>query len=231
MNGLQCYVLDIESTGLSTKLHETVEIGIVRVADRVQLFREIRAEHPENASYDALKITNKTLEDLNNGVSKEEAVEAVDGFFSKDGSTPAGRVIIGHNIISFDKKMLFALWEKVGKCFQANLWIDTIAMTKEFIKTIDANDPKLVKTATGKISKTLHSACDMTGVKKIAHAHSALQDSRNNYLLWKALTETHGIDYLPFIKTHIHKIECETIEQIDEEDQSTFSENEPVGDY
>lgn len=217
MTGLHYYILDTETTGLSTKFHEVIEIGIVRATDRVQLFREIVAEHPENANYDALKITNKTLHDLKRGVSKEEAVETVEEFFALDGSTPAGRVIVGHNIISFDKKMLFALWEKVGKWFPANLWIDTIAMTKELIKTIDPNDPKIVKTATGKISKTLHSACDMAGVKKIAHAHSALQDSRNNYLLWKALTEQHGIDHLPFIKTFVHKPEDE-IEQFSEED-------------
>ena len=204
MNGLSVYVLDIETTGLSTKYHEVIEIGIVRCADRVQLFREIKAERPENASYDALKITNKTLADLKNGVARIEAIEAVERFFNQDGNTPAGRMIVGHNIITFDKKFLFALWEQFGKEFPAHLWVDTIAMTKQFAERLDPNDPKIVKTATGKVSKTLHSACDMTGVKKIAHAHSALQDSRNNYLLWKALTEQHGIDYLPHIKTHIH---------------------------
>lgn len=219
MNGLSAYILDLETHGLSATRNEITEIGIVRVSDRVQLFREVKCEHPEYASYDALKITNKTLADLNNGIPNHEMVDMVDRFFALDGNTPSGRMIVGHNIIAFDKKFLFAAWEKVGKRFPANLWVDTIALTKHFIETtLDPNDPKIVKTATGKISKTLHSACDMTGVKKIMHAHSALQDSRNNYLLWKALVEKHNIDYLPFIKTHIHKTEDDEVEQLTEDD-------------
>ena len=142
-----------------------------------------------------MAITKKTLADLEKGFTKEQVVEECDRFFNEDGLTPAHRCIVGHNIFTFDKRFLFALWESVGKIFPATLWLDTIPMTRAYAKQIGLVKPKV----------NLHAACDILGVKKISEAHNAKVDSRNSYLLWKNLVEEKKVDYLPFIKTAIHQ--------------------------
>ena len=188
------YVIDTETTGLKSSYHECTEIGIIRAIDRVQLWRNIKCERPEVASFDALAITKKTLADLEKGFDKERVVEECDRFFNEDGLTPAHRCIIGHNIFSFDKRFLFALWESVGKEFPATLWLDTIPMIRKYAKDIGLIKPRV----------NLHAACDIAGVKKISEAHNAKVDSRNSYLLWKNLVEDKKMDYLPFVKTASH---------------------------
>jgi len=199
------YVLDLETTGLSSKDHEINEISIIRVKDKVQLTKHVRCEYPERASFDALRITNKTIADLDNGISKEDAVLIVEKFFDQDGLCPEFRCIIGHNIIAFDKKMLFALWEKCGKEFPAHLWMDTMQLTKQHAKNTGIVKPKV----------NLQASCDMLQIKKVAGMHNAKSDTRNCYLLWEKLKES-NIDYLPFIKTFAHKINNDSEENIED---------------
>lgn len=197
------YIIDTETTGLKANYNEMTEIGIVRYTDRMQLWRQIKCEYPERANFDALAITKKTMADLEKGHAKESVVEEAEKFFAEDGATPAHRCIVAHNA-SFDRRFLHALWEQCGKAFPANLWIDTISMTKDFIKKSDPSTIKIVKTATGKPSTQLHACCDMVGIKKLSEAHNAKVDSRNTYLLFRNLMEEKKIDHLPFIKTEVH---------------------------
>jgi DNA polymerase III epsilon subunit-like protein len=194
MSGIVYYIIDLETTGLKANYHEPTEIGIIRAVDRVQLWRQIKCEYPERASYDALVVTKKTLSDLEKGITQEQVVEECDKFFNEDGLTPAHRCIVGHNIYSFDRRFLHALWESVGKEFPAHLFLDTIPMIKAYAKQIGLVKPKV----------NLHAACDIAGVKKLSDSHNAKVDSRNSYLLWKNLVEDKKIDYLPFVKTAQH---------------------------
>jgi DNA polymerase III alpha subunit (gram-positive type) len=194
MTGLQYYCIDLESSGLKAGYHECTEIGIIRATDRVQLWRNIKCEFPSRANIDALAITKKTLADLSQGHSKEKVVEDCNNFFNEDSLTPAHRCIVGHNIYSFDRRFLFALWESVGKTFPATMWLDTIPMTRQYAKQMGIIKPKV----------NLQAACDLVGVKKLSESHNAKVDSRNSYLLWKKLVEDKKIDHLPFIKTAAH---------------------------
>jgi len=194
--GLHFYVVDTETTGLTANHHEVTEIGIIRYSDRVQLHRNIKCEYPERASFDALKITKKTMADLGKGYSKAAVVAECNKFFAEDGATPAARVIIGHNIISFDKRFLHAMWASEGQEFPAHLWLDTIAMTREFLKK-EGIKTRIVN---------LHASCDYVGIKKLSEAHNAKVDSRNNYLLYRGLVDDKKIDHLPFIKSFPHII-------------------------
>lgn len=203
MSGLKYYVIDTETNGLKASYHECTEIGIIRDHDRMQLWRNIKCETPERSNLEALAITQKTLSDLDQGFTKEQVVEECDRFFNEDGLTPAHRCIVGHNIFSFDKRFLFALWESVGKTFPATLWLDTIPMTRYYAKQIGLVKPKV----------NLHSACDIVGIKKFSDKHNAKVDSRNSYLLWKHLVEEKKIDYLPFIKTAAHVISTPSQEE------------------
>ena len=134
MNELQFYLIDTETSGLADKIHEVVQISIIRCSDRHQLSKYIKAEHPETASEEALRITGKTHADLLKGDSKESVVELCDNFFAQDGTTPEHRCIVGHNIQRFDCRFLQALWTKCNKEFPANLWLDTIPFTKAYAK-------------------------------------------------------------------------------------------------
>lgn len=205
MSGLQYYVIDTETTGLKSGYHEVTEIGIIRCTDRVQLWRQIKCTYPERANFDALAITKKTMSDLERGYEREAVIAECEKFFAEDGLTPAHRCIVAHNA-PFDRKFLHAMWETYGKEFPANLWLDTISLTKEFLKTVDESQIKIVKTATGRISTQLHACCDMVGIKKISEAHNAKVDSRNTYLLHRNLIEEKKVDHLPLIKTAVHSV-------------------------
>jgi DNA polymerase III epsilon subunit-like protein len=202
---LQYYVIDTETTGLKANHNEMTEIGIIRCTDRVQLWRQIKCEYPERANFDALAITKKTMADLEKGFDKEAVVAECNKFFEEDKLTPAHRCIIAHNA-PFDRKFLHALWEQCGIAFPANLWLDTMSLTKEFLKTADTSQIKIIKTPTGRVSTQLHACCDMVGIKKISEAHNAKVDSRNTYLLHRSLVEEKQVDYLPLIKTSVHCI-------------------------
>lgn len=203
MSGLVFYVIDTETTGLSSSYHEMTEIGIVRYTDRVQLWRQIKCEYPERASLDALNITKKTLADLEKGHHHNDVVNECERLFAEDGATPAHRVIVAHNA-AFDRRFLHALWKKNNKQFPANVWLDTIAMTKKYIENIDHSTIPIIKTATGKISTQLHACCDMVGIKKLSEAHNAKVDSKNTYLLLRNLLEDKKIDYIRMLKTEVH---------------------------
>jgi DNA polymerase III epsilon subunit-like protein len=205
MSGIKYYVIDTETTGLKANYHEITEIGIIRCDDRVQLWRQVKCAYPERANFDALAITKKTMADLEKGHDAATVVNECERFFAEDGLTPAHRCIVAHNA-PFDRKFLHALWEQQGKEFPAHLWLDTISLTKEFLKKADNSNFKIAKTVTGRVSTQLHACCDMVGVKKISEAHNAKVDSRNTYLLHRNLVEEKKIDYLPFIKTVIHTV-------------------------
>ena len=205
MSGLKFYIIDSETNGLSKAFHEIIQLSIIRTDDRKQLSRDIKCLYPERSSIDALKVTGKTLLDLEKGHSREEVVETCNKFFNEDGLTPAHRCIVGHNIFTFDKKFLFALWESVGQQFPADLWLDTLPMTRAYAKSTGIIKPKV----------NLQAACDLLGIKKISKAHNAIMDSRNNYLLWQNLVEDKKMDYLQFIKTAQHIISESEQEEID----------------
>lgn len=204
MSAINYYIIDTETNGLKSSYHEINEIGIIRVNDRVQVWKNIRCESPERSNADALSITKKTLADLERGDAKEDAVAAVDRFFAEDGLTPSHRCIVCHNV-SFDRRFLQALWSSCGKTFPANLWLCTMALSKEYAKSQGIIKPKV----------NLHAACDLVGVKKIAQAHNAKVDSRNTYFLFKDLMDVKKVNYLPFIKTDIHTSKVEAEEEID----------------
>lgn len=203
MSGLRFYVIDTETTGLKVNYNEMTEIGIIRVIDRVQLWRQIKCERPETANFDALAITKKTLADLEKGYDKEDVVIECDKFFNEDGLTPGHRCIVAHNA-PFDRRFLQALWASCGKSFPANLWLDSISLTKEYAKKAGL----LVKAGKGekRQSFALHAACDLVKINKISEAHNAKVDSRNTYLLYKNLIEQKNVDYLPLIKTDVHYV-------------------------
>jgi len=197
---IQYYICDTETTGLKSDYHECTEIGIIRVQDRVQLWRTIKCEYPERANYDALAITKKSMADLEKGHNKLNVVDEVNKFLNEDGLTPAHRCFVCHNT-PFDKKFLHAMWGQLGQQFPAHLWLCTMALTRDYAKK-----QGLMVKGMPKQKVNLHAACDLLEINKISEAHNAKVDSRNTYFLYRKLVEEMKVDYLPFIKTDVHVV-------------------------
>ncbi len=215
--GLEFYILDTETSGLRENYHEITEIAVIRYSSRVQIFRQIKAEHPENASLQALQVTNKTKADLANGISKQQAVEDINAYFDKDGKSPRHRCIVAHNA-PFDRRFLHALWKDMGSHFPCDLWLDTLTLMREY--RTNNGLPK-------KTSIKLGDSCDLLGCKKIAeNIHSATVDTRNNYFLFKELMEGLKVDYVPFILNAQHRLP----EDIDDDFKELMDEDESSDD-
>lgn len=191
---LNYFTIDIESLGLKCGYHEITEVSIINNTDRRQLSKFIWPEHPERVSQEALDVTGRTRADLLKGIPKKEAVEMFDKFINQDGLTPEHRVMIGHNV-SFDRRFVHHLWGSLGKVFPANLWLDTKTLAKEYLtKQLGIIKPKL----------TLHASLEQCGIKPKLAAHNAINDTQSTYILHNHLIKN-NIDYLPFIKRHLHE--------------------------
>ena len=194
MNNIEYYTCDVETSGLSSTVHETVQISIIRCKDRHQLSKYIIAEHPETASEEALRVTGKTRADLLKGDPKEYIVDLCHNFFEEDGLTPEHRCIVGHNIHRFDMRFLHALWGKCQKTFPANLWLDTIPFTKAYAKKFGITSPG---------GFNLRASLDLVNIEVKSKLHNAITDSQYNYRLWKKLMES-GVDYVDHMKRKLH---------------------------
>lgn len=190
------YVLDVETTGLDAKKHEITQLTIIRVSDRKLRNRYIKADHPELASPEALRVTGRTIADLSTGVGKLEAIEAMEEFLNQDGATPEHRCIIGHNV-SFDMRFCHALWAQFKKTFPANCWLCTKAYAKQYATRMGISKPKL----------SLGDSMEMCGIEpKYGKAHNSEVDTKHTYLLYKFIKEE-GVEHLPLIKRIPHGFE------------------------
>ncbi len=217
MSGIVYYVLDTETTSLNQLFGDLVEISLIRCPDEeynkdkpieqqakpVQISRTIKALNPANASIDSLRITGKTLEDLYNGITLAQAVQEINDFINQDGKTPAHRCIVAHNA-NFDQKFICHAWQRFGQLFPAEMWLDTLAMSRAYAKkNLGLIKPKV----------NLAAACDLLQIKKTAKMHNAQDDARNCYKLWKALREK-GVDHLEFIKRAVIINEEENLNEL-----------------
>jgi len=196
---LAYYVMDTETTGIKHSFHDLVEISIIRFSDKTQITKIIKAENPRNASFDALRITGKTMQDLYKGITIIEAIEAVNNFFAEDGLTPAHRCLVCHNA-PFDRKFVHHAWNKHNQEFPAELWLDTLTLCRKQAAPLIA---KAKENGTKRPELNLHAACDLFGVKKIAQAHNARDDSRNTYLLLKKFIAD-DVNFVDLIKRIPH---------------------------
>ena len=206
MAGIVYYCLDLESTGLMVGTHEITELSIINATNKSQLTRMVRADHPENASLDALKITGKTKDDLKKGCSKQTLITDVEKFINEDGLTPSHRCLVGHNIISFDKRFLWQLWESQGKEFPFNMYLDTIHLMRAYTKRLQMVKQKV----------NLAASCELLKIATVNDKwHSAKADTQNCFFLWQKLMEC--VDYLEHIKTMPHNISSSTTDDLNEE--------------
>lgn len=201
MSQIQYYILDTETTGLRAGWHEIIQISIIRVSDKFQKTLNIKAEHPNRASPDALKIQNKTIYDLYQGDSKINAINDVDKFLTEDGKTSEHRCIVAHNY-SFDKRFIHSMWDSVGKEFQASLWMCTREFTKKYASKQGLEKIAKIQNA-DKAKFDLNNCLVALGLQPKAGAHNAVIDTINTHMLWEKLMDQ-NLGHVSLIKRLPH---------------------------
>ena len=194
MNDIHFYIVDTETNGLNVRMHEIFQLSIIRCDDRMQLSREIMIDKPELSSYDALRITGKTLDDLKRGITKLQLINELDEFLKEDGAQSTHRCMVAHNA-NFDRNFLCEMWGRYNRKFPFDLYLDTIHMYRAFEKARGQS----------KVKANLTAACEATGIKKLGDAHNAKTDTRHTFLLWQELSKT--VDFLDHIKHIPHNLE------------------------
>jgi len=202
MEGLQFYVLDVETTGIKNTYHEITELSIIRVGntpkESIIINRNVKCKYPKRANIEALRITNKTIYDLYKGDSKDKVVQDCNYFFNLDKKEKSHRCIIAHNC-SFDMGFVHKMWEECGEVFPVDNWVDSMKLVSAYAKSNGLE----YALSRGKIK--LQDSCTLLGINKVAGAHNTESDTKNTFLLWKKLLE-HNVDYLKYIKCVPHKI-------------------------
>lgn len=200
---LHFYILDTETTGLKAGYNEIFQISVLRHSDGFQITKNIAVENPRRASQDALRITGKTIHDIQQGIPKKQACEEIINFIEEDGVQPESRCIIAHNW-SFDKRFCHAEFLSVQKKFPANLWLCTMAFTKKFAKHEGLE--KIAQTqGLPKAKFGLDNCLKALGITAIAGAHSASIDVQNTKNVFNSLMDKQ-IGYLPLVHTEPHII-------------------------
>jgi DNA polymerase III epsilon subunit-like protein len=191
---LHYYIVDTETTGLKAGYHEVIQISIIRYSDRFQRTLNIKAEFPFRASKEALQITGKSIHDIQKGIGKPEAVEELENFLSEDQKTSGHRCIVAHNAV-FDRRMLHAMWQSLGRKFPADLWLCTKEFTRKFAKKRGIEKPKL----------TLAASLELTGIVSKRGAHNAVIDTLNTTNLFEKLMGEQ-LDHVHLIKRVPHDV-------------------------
>lgn len=215
--GIEYYITDIESLGLSVQIHDINQISVLRISDNKQITHNIKVKHPNVYSKEALEVQGITPADLKKGLPLEDVVDSVDSFFSEDGQkNNEGRCMIAYNA-PFDRKFIHAAWDSVGKVFGPNLWFCSMAFAKRYVakhggeKIAQAQIDALIdgiKTdkKSGKLKPKFGLNNFMTGVGLPIKtgAHNAEVDVQNTLELYKWLIAS-GTEYVSLIERIPHK--------------------------
>lgn len=200
---LSYYILDTETTGLSSDIHEIVQVSVLRFADKFQTTRNVKAKHPERASPEALRITKKTINDLKFGDERSDVVKELTEFFMEDDSQTTHRCIVAHNA-SFDQRFCHAMWQREGLVFPADLWLCTKEFTRKYAKKQGLQKIAEIQ-GTPKLKLTLEYCLKACELKPISGAHNAVVDTYNTLNLFQFLMDQ-NIGHASVMKNNPHRL-------------------------
>jgi len=209
MPKLDLYVCDTETTGLDPKIHDVIEVSILRLKDDVHKTWYIKPTNFETISLEALEVNKIKIEDLRrdpNSISEHEkslgvrayrdvknVLPEIENFIVEAGSSTHDRILVGHNIV-FDLEMLIEMWRKAGAedtfpfVKHGNL-IDTkcLAIFYDFIRNSDVN------------TYNLGACIKRFGLKKRGF-HEGSEDVKATKDLLMKMAEELGNSYEPEVK-------------------------------
>ncbi len=113
------YVADTETTGLDSRVHDVIELSLLRLNDGTQKTWTLKPLNVSSADPGALRVNGHKLEDLKleTKLGRETYKEPssvlveIENWIAEDGVPAENRVLVGQNV-AFDKDMLEKLWEK-----------------------------------------------------------------------------------------------------------------------
>lgn len=174
LRGRPLIFLDLETTGLEVQKHEIIEIGALKVHPE-KLFEileeleiKVRPENLKAADKDALKMVGFTEEKWKGAISLKETLASLDEF-GKDG------VLVGYNI-NFDWAVLDRAYYSQGRIdpfYYHRIDVMAMAYFKYF------SNPDFQRFSLGEVCRNLK-------IERQA-AHTALDDARTTYLVFKKL--------------------------------------------
>lgn len=179
MNKFELYACDVETTGLSISKNEIIEVSLIRISTGDVKTWYVKPENIDYIESDALRINGHKLEDLlhktsfgkDTYIDSSKTIIDIENWLAEDLHTSEERILVGHNIGSFDKDMLINLWSR-AKSF------DTFPFSKRFI--LDTMQIQLlldIANNTNSNYYNLASLVERHGVKK-EKAHRSLNDTR-----------------------------------------------------
>lgn len=113
------YITDVETTGLDSRIHDIIEMSLLRLSDNIQKTWRLKPLNPDAAEAAALRINGHKLEDLKHLTKfgretyrdPNEVLVEVENWIQEDGTPSEKRILVGQNI-PFDKDALEQLWKK-----------------------------------------------------------------------------------------------------------------------
>jgi len=113
------YVADCETTGLDSRLHDIIELSLLRLSDGEQKTWYIKPINPNNIEAAALRINGHKLEDItwqtkagrDRYMEPAKAIIEIENWMMEDGVPAEQRMLVGQNI-AFDRERFEQLWIK-----------------------------------------------------------------------------------------------------------------------
>lgn len=184
-----CYITDTETTGLSAKDNDVIEISMCRLIPNGSSYTEeqktwlLRAINPKTIQEEALKINGHKREDIlhltkfgkENYRIPTDVVSEIEDWILTDNVSAVDRIFAGQNP-KFDIDALMELWKRCGRPNEDDFPFmlqngNRVIDTKQIVTLFDA--------CTGRRRKlyNLSALVKATGIKK-GKAHQASEDVR-----------------------------------------------------
>ena len=113
------YVADVETTGLDSRLHDIIELSLLRLNDGSQKTWHLKPSNKDTIDDVALKINGHKLDDLlhltkagrDRYLDPDKVIIEIENWLNEDNVPISNRILCGQNV-SFDRDMCQQLWKK-----------------------------------------------------------------------------------------------------------------------